>query len=91
MRIAERSFIETPTTLDCGESRFRRSPTVKPMKFVGDAPRPFPPTGSCTGSSTTLMLFLRSGSYHELATMPECDACRPERMTEWPGPVSVFA
>jgi hypothetical protein len=42
------------------------------------------------GSSTTLTSFLRRGSNHWLATMPECQPLRPDNSTEWPGPVSVL-
>src|SRR5689334_16846559 len=91
IRIADRSFIETPKTFELGHFCFILSPTVNPIKFSGDAPRPGPPTGSCTGSSTTLTVFFRSGSHQSLATMPELDACLPESITECPGPVSVLA
>src|SRR5260370_33147042 len=89
VRIADRSFMETPNTFELGHFCFILSPTVKPMKLAGEAPRPGPPTGVCTGSSTTLTVFLRSGSHQSLATIPELDACLPESMTECPGPVSL--
>src|SRR5206468_7748325 len=89
--IDERSFIETPNTFEFGHFCFILSPTVKPMKFAGEAPRPDPPTGMCTGSSTTLTVFFSSGSHQSLPTIPELDPCLPESMTEWPGPVSLLA
>src|ERR1041384_1808813 len=86
IRIADRSSMESPTTLEFGHFCLILSPTVNPMKLAGEAPRPGPPTGMCAGSSTTLICFFSSGSHQSLATIPELDPCLPDIMTECPGP-----
>ena len=82
---------ETPTTLERGECAFSMSPTVKPLKWAGEAGLPTPPSTRTVGSSTTFTLARSVRSYHMLPTMPELRGERPERITEWPGPVSVQA
>src|SRR5262249_42774253 len=67
------------------------SPTVNPTKLAGDAARPGPPMGSRMGTSTTFSIFFNRGTHQVLATMPELETRRPERITAWPGPVSLLA
>src|SRR5215203_2652977 len=91
IKIAERSFIPTPTTRDRGFLLFRTSPTVKVRRFDGEADRPLPPSGVCTASSTTLTTRPRYESHHSFATIPECFGSDPVSRIECPGPVSVDA
>ena len=89
--MAERSLAATPTTRERGFLLFSTSPTVNVSRFAGEAARPDPPIGVCTGSSTTLTTRLRYGSHQSFATMPECFGSEPVSRIECPGPVSVAA
>ena len=83
---------ETPTTFEAGELAFSMSPTVKALKYAGEAARPRSlPISRTAGSSTTLTRWRSVRSYHMLPTIPELRGERPESSTEWPGPVSVQA
>ena len=62
MRMAERSFIESDTTLDCGELFFNASPIVTASRKVG--PRPF------EGWFTEEIFLFFDESHHSLAVMP---------------------
>jgi hypothetical protein len=89
--MATRSLNETPTTFEPGECAFSMSPTVKPLKLEGEAVRPAPPSTRTVTSSTTLTRRRSVRSYQVLPTIPELRGDRPDRRTEWPGPVSVQA
>ena len=70
IRIAARSLVDTPTTLDWRFRCFRTSPIVNPSKFTGDADRPGPPSGCWKGSSTTLTIFFNNGSHQSVGDDP---------------------
>ena len=92
-RIAARSLMDTPITLDSASRILTSSPTVLTSRRRGEDPGAFgtPPTTLVCGSETLVTVWPESRSYHSLPMMPLTEGVAPLRKVEWPTAVRVAA
>src|SRR5690348_4445094 len=90
-RIALRSLIEIPITLESPPWGFNSSPTVLTRERRGDVPGRLDPVLFVSESITLETVVLVERSYHSLPMMPLSEGVAPERKVEWPTAVTVAA